>query len=118
MAEQTTTPDWTCTRCEMTVSWMADVEQPELPATWVEEEGELYCLACQRDMAGEAALAAAPEDGTQSERNQIESRARVEFELRRKPDRPDSRIASACGSSVDAVRKARARLGLQSRTPG
>ena len=45
------TADWTCARCEVTVSWMADVERPERPATWVETDGLLYCLACRRDLA-------------------------------------------------------------------
>jgi hypothetical protein len=107
--------DWTCTRCEVTVSWMAEVERPELPATWSREDGGLYCLVCRREMAGEAGLEAAPEDATASERQKLESQARIEFEIKRKPDRQDNRIANSCHTSVVAVRKARARLGLQSR---
>lgn len=118
MTDQTATVDWTCARCEVTVSWMADVERPELPATWVEQGGELYCLGCRRDMAGEAGVAAAPEDATGPELTRIRSRARIAFELKRKPDRQDNRIAKACNSSIDAVRQERARLGLQSRVPG
>jgi hypothetical protein len=114
-AEQAATADWTCSRCEVTVSWMAEVERPELPATWSREDGELYCLVCRREMAGEAGLEAAPEDATAGERQKLESQARIEFEIKRKPDRQDNRIANSCHTSVVAVRKARARLGLQSR---
>lgn len=115
MTEQMATADWTCTRCEMTVSWMPDVERPELPATWTKERGELYCLACRRDMAAEAGLAQAGEGLPANERQQISSRARIEFELKRRPDREDNRIAKSCSTSIAAVRKARVRLGLQSR---
>jgi len=113
----TITADWTCGRCEVTVSWMADVERPELPATWSREGDELFCLACRRDLAAEAALGKAPEDASNADRTKISSRARIEFELKRKPDREDNRIAKACNTSIDAVRKARARLGLESRRP-
>lgn len=118
MAEQAVTADWTCARCEVTVSWMADVKRPELPATWIEERGELYCLACRREMAAEASLAEVGEKISSSERQQISSRARIEFELKRRPDREDNRVAKACNTSIAAVRKARARLGLLSQGPG
>ena len=119
MAETAETPtaDWTCDRCEVTVSWMADVERPERPATWVETDGKLYCLACRRDLAGDAGVAAAPDGAKQDELTKIRSQARIEFELKRKPDRQDNRIASACNTSIDAVRKARTRLGLESKRP-
>ena len=111
----TATADWTCARCEVTVSWMAEVERPELPATWAEEGGELYCLSCRREMAGEAGLANAPEDASSAERQKIESQARIEFEIKRRPETEDNRIAKSCRTSVVAVRKARARLGMNSR---
>lgn len=117
MAEQTATADWTCTRCEVTVSWMAEVERPELPATWAEERGELYCLGCRREMAAEASLAELDEGISSSERQQVSSRARIEFELKRVPHRQDNRIAKSCNTSVINVRKARVRLGLQSQGP-
>lgn len=120
MPETSTEPavDWTCARCQVTVSWMADVERPELPATWSREDDELYCLACRRDRAGEAALAAIDESSTSAqERGQIESRARIEFEMKRRPDQEDSRIAKACRTSIKAVQQARVRLGMQSRRP-
>ena len=120
MPETTVVPpvaDWTCARCEVTVSWMADAERPHLPATWSEEGGQLYCLACRRDRAGEAGLEGL-EDGSSAEnRQKAQSRARVEFEVKRRPEREDNRIAKACHTSVVAVRKARVRLGLQSKRP-
>jgi hypothetical protein len=109
--------DWTCSRCEVTVSWMADVERPELPANWIREDGELYCLICRRERAGEAALLGLAGDATAKRRQQVETRARVEFELKRRPEGDDGRIAKACHTSVAAVRKERVRLGLQSRRP-
>jgi hypothetical protein len=110
--------DWTCARCEVTVSWMADVERPELPATWIREGDEIYCLACRRDRAGEAALAGIDEGTTAERRGQIESRARIEFEMRRRPNQEDSRIAKSCRTSIKAVQQARVRLGMQTRRPG
>jgi hypothetical protein len=120
MPETTVEPaaDWTCSRCEVTVRWMADVERPELPATWVRDGDELYCLACRRELAGEAALAGLDKTASAERRQQVESRARVEFEMKRRPEREDRRIAQACHTSVKAVRQARVRLGLQSRRPG
>jgi len=114
---ETATADWTCERCEVTVSWMADIERPERPATWVEEGGVLYCLACRRDRAAEAALEKAPEDTNNADRTKIGSQARIEFELKREPTRQDNRIAKSCSTSVVAVRKARTRLGLESQRP-
>ena len=112
---ETATADWTCARCQVTVSWMAEVERPELPATWAQEGGELYCLSCRREMAGEAGVAKAPKDASSAERQKIESQARIEFEIKRRPESEDNRIAKACRTSVVAVRKARARLGMNSR---
>jgi hypothetical protein len=104
---------WTCARCEVTVSFSPDVEHPRLPATWVQEDGDLYCLFCRREMAGEAGLEGVEEGAPSQERQQIRSRARVEFEIQRDPDRADNLIAKACGTSTVSVRKARGRLGLE-----
>jgi hypothetical protein len=108
--------DWTCARCDVNVSWMADVERPALPATWTKEGDELFCLACRRERAGEAALVGL-EDNSADDRRKAESRARIEFEMKRKPERQDSRIAKACHTSIKAVQQARVRLGMQSRRP-
>jgi hypothetical protein len=119
MPETTIEPgaDWTCARCEVTVSWMAEVERPELPGTWIREDGEVYCLACRRERAGEDALVGLGEEISAERRRKAESRARVEFEMKRRPEQADNRIANACHTSVKAVQQARVRLGLQSRRP-
>jgi hypothetical protein len=119
MPEMTVEPaaDWTCARCEVTVSWMADAERPELPGTWIREGDELYCLACRRERAGEAALVGLDLETSAERRRQVESRARIEFEMKRRPEREDNRIAKACHTSVKAVQQARVRLGLQSKRP-
>ena len=109
-------PDWTCTQCDVTVSWMAEVERPELPATWVREDDELYCLTCRRDRAGDAALVGLDE-ASMADRHKAESRGRIDFEMKRSPDRLDARIAQSCHTSVKAVKLARVRLGLQSKLP-
>ena len=104
--------NWTCARCQVTVSFSPEVERPRMPATWAAEDGELYCLGCRRDMAGEAGLARVDQDTANQTRLQIRSHARIEFEIKRDPDRQDAQIAKACGTSTVSVRKARARLGL------
>lgn len=111
MSDQAAALDWTCGRCEVTASWMPGTERPELPAAWVEQEGEVYCLACRRELAGEAGLAGVSEDVPPAKRQQLRTVARVEFEVSRDPERADGHIAKACRTSIPAVRKARARLG-------
>jgi hypothetical protein len=108
--------DWTCARCEVNVSWMPDAERPELPATWIKDGDELYCLACRRERAGEAALVGLDESSAET-RRKAETRARIDFEMNRRPDSEDSRIAKACHTSIKAVQQARVRLGMQSRRP-
>jgi hypothetical protein len=118
MPKTTTAPvaDWTCTRCEVTVSWMPEVERPDLPATWTKDGDDLYCLGCRREMAGEAALVGL-DDESAANRHQAESRGRIEFEMKRRPERLDNRIAQSCHTSVKAVKLARVRLGLQAKRP-
>ena len=101
----------------MTVSFAPDVETPRLPSTWAKENGQLYCLACRRDMAGEAGLEGVDEDLNDQKRLQIRSQARIEFEIKRDPERQDNQIAKACGTSTVAVRKARARLDPEQEDP-
>jgi hypothetical protein len=101
----------------VTVSFTSDVERPRLPTTWVQENGELYCLSCRRDMAGEAGLEGVDEDIPNQKRLQLRSQARIEFEIQRDPERQDNQIAKACGTSTVSVRKARARLGLEPHAP-
>jgi hypothetical protein len=109
--------DWTCARCDVTVSWMADAERPELPGTWIRDGDELYCLGCRREMAGEAAVAGLEEGPSAERRHQAETRGRVDFEMKRRPETQDNRIAKSCHTSVKVVQKARVRLGMQSRRP-
>ena len=111
-AADTAANSWTCARCQVTVSFSPEVERPQLPATWAAQDGELYCLGCRRDMAGDAGLEGVDEDAPNEKRLQIRSYARIEFEIKRDPERQDNQIAKACGTSTVAVRKARARLGL------
>ena len=114
LAEAGEAVTWTCARCEMTVSFAPEVERPRLPTTWAREDGLLYCLSCRRDMAGEAGLEGIDEDTPNDKRLQIRSQAQIAFEIGRDPERPDNQIAKACRTSTVAVRKARARLGLES----
>ena len=109
--------DWTCARCDVKVSWMPEVERPELPATWTMEGDDLYCLGCRRERAGEAAMVELDDATTLEQRRQIASRARIDFEMKRTPEQHDNRIAKACHTSLKAVQLARVRLGMQSRRP-
>lgn len=108
---------WTCARCEMTLSFSPEVKRPRLPSTWARQGGLLYCLACRREMAGEAGLEGIDEDTPGDKRLQIRSQARIAFEINRDPECPDSKIAKACRTSTVTVRKARARLGLEPQRP-
>jgi hypothetical protein len=121
MAESEAAPaetvSWTCARCEMTVSFADDVDRPRLPSTWAREGGLLYCLSCRREMAGEAGLEGIDDDTPNEKRIQIRSQARIEFEINRDPARPDNQIAKACRTSTLAIRKARARLGVDAPGP-
>jgi hypothetical protein len=103
---------WTCGRCEMTVTFTDEVKSPRLPTTWASENGILYCLSCRREMAGEAGVEELDEGAPSEDRQRARSQGRIEFEIRRDPERPDNRIAKACHTSTVAVRKARARLGI------
>jgi hypothetical protein len=114
MADAAPATDWTCARCEMTASWSAGSEHSGRPPNWIDEGGELYCLSCRRELAGEESLAALPEDASRERRRQARSNARIEFEIGRDPAREDNRIANACHTSIVAVRKARERLGMES----
>lgn len=109
--------DWTCGRCEVTASWMAGTERPDLPVNWIAEGDEVYCLGCRRDLAAEAGVAELDDDAPAELRQKTGSHARIEFEISRDPTRADNRIAKSCRTSVIAVRNARKRLGLVARPP-
>jgi hypothetical protein len=102
---------WTCDRCDVTVQWMAGHEaNARLPEHWSKEGGELHCLGCRRDIAGDAALALLDEGTPLADRVKVRNRARVEFEITRDPDRQNAKIASSCHTSAAAVQKARERM--------
>jgi hypothetical protein len=96
----------------MTVSFRSDVDDTSMPSTWVKEDGVLYCLSCRREMAGDAGLADVDDGVPSQERQKLRSQARIEFEVKRDPGRPDNEIAKACHTSTFSVRKARDRLGM------
>ena len=92
------------------VHWMPGHEHLGPPSGWAVEHGEAYCLACCRELAGEAVASAAPSGTPILRRAQLRHDARIDFELRRDPGRSNSEIARVMGTSVPAVVKARARL--------
>jgi hypothetical protein len=79
-----------------------------LPTGWIVESSETYCLNCRRERAAEAVSFG--EDVPAADRPRLRTQARIEFEIRRDPAVPDSRIAKACRTSTMAVRKARAKM--------
>jgi hypothetical protein len=91
---------------------MSGEKTAEPPANWAKESGHVYCLACRRQLAGEAATDAAPEDASADVLRKLEVAARIEFEIRRDPDVHDGQIAKACRTSIATVRTARERLGI------
>jgi hypothetical protein len=100
----------TCARCEMTTRWMPGHEHGGPPIAWIEEDGCLYCLTCQRALAAEAGSSTAPADSTTASRAKMRAIALVEFEIKRDPERSNGQIARAIHTSVPAVIKARQRL--------
>jgi hypothetical protein len=77
-------------------------------------------LKRERDLAegrlsrAQGALRAAAKDDTH-EQDLIDDQTRIEAELRRDPDRADTRIARASGTPFTFVRAVRERLGLYPR---
>ncbi len=91
---------------------MPGYEHLERPPAWAEDCGEVYCLACRRELAAEAGVDAAPSGTTVQRRAQIRTAALIEFEVGRDPKRSDTEIARAIRTSVPAVVKVRQRLEL------
>lgn len=112
-----TTVKWTCARCEVTVGLPKGPDTPKLPVGWAKKGRKLYCLACRREMAEEDSVADIPEGAPAAKSQALRSAARVEFEIKRDPNRPDNQIAQACRTSIPAVKKARERLGLPGPAP-
>ncbi len=109
---KTAAKQWTCARCAVTIGWPAGSKARKLPVGWERRGRKLYCLACRREMAEEESVADIAPDAPAAKSQQLRSAARVEFEIKRDPDRPDNQIAQACRSSIPAVKKARERLGM------
>ena len=111
-AAATLQPSWTCSGCQVTVSWIAGTGSHEgLPENWVDGPDGRFCLHCRRANAQESAVAEEGDGLGREERVKLRRQALIEFELRREPGRPDSAIARACRSSVPAIGKVRSRLG-------
>ena len=108
--------DWTCARCEVNVSWMPDAEAPGVAGDLDQGRRSALLPGCRRERAGEAALVGLDEASAE-DRRKAETRARIDFEMNRRPESEDSRIAKSCHTSIKAVQQARVRLGMQSRRP-
>jgi len=87
------------------------------PSSWEQLDGISYCLGCSRTLAGEARAATMSEHDSPAERLRADAEGRIEFELRRMPDRCDTRIARACKTNVTTVRQVRERLGAYPTRP-
>ena len=106
-----TATEWICARCGVTVSFMPGAVQPAgLPANWERVNGAAHCLGCLRKLAGERRSATLSGEESRLDRRRANAEGRIEFELLRAPDRCDTRIARACGTSVVAVKGVRERL--------
>jgi hypothetical protein len=93
------------------------VDLSELPASWDQVNGIVYCLSCRRKMAGEAKAATVTKEDPLAEHQRADTEGRIEFELIRTPDLCDTRIARACSTNVVSVRRVRERLGAYPTRP-
>lgn len=103
---------WSCGRCGVSAGRI-DGKRVALPAAWTRAGTQMFCLACSRALAGEAAMESAPGDSSREELAQIRRTGLIEFEIRRFPHAPNRAIARACRTStvtVAAVREASAEL--------
>src|SRR5262249_42750963 len=109
--------EWTCSRCLMTARFMPGAARVGLPTGWADDDGALYCIACRRDRAAEAAMNLTPVGTSLGDRRRAGLLGRIEFEVERDPNRADTRIARACESSVAAVKRVRERMGAYPTSP-
>jgi len=93
---------WTCARCAVSAGRL-DGRPVPCPATWSESGDGVFCLACSRAMAGEAAVQSAPDGTSPADRARRQRRALIEFEIDRSPEAPNRKIAQACRTSTAAV---------------
>jgi hypothetical protein len=99
---QPTAQKWTCDECGVTTSRLDEKPATE-PIGWTNSGKGLFCLACRRSHAAEAALSRVPSGTPRDDCRRIRRTALIEFEMRRTPEHGDGRIASACGTSPVAV---------------
>jgi hypothetical protein len=102
---------WTCDGCAVSITRLDGKSSP-FPDTWASSAKGQFCLVCQRALAADAALDAAPSDSSLDARAKLRRAAVIEFEVRRTPHHTNGAIAKACRSSATAVAKARDRLQL------
>lgn len=100
---------WTCKGCGVAVGRM-DGESVPMPESWDSSADGDFCLTCRRGRAGEAALDAIPTGSSIEERARARRAGLIEFEVLRRPDLTDGRIAKACRTSASTVAAARRRL--------
>jgi hypothetical protein len=93
---------WSCARCGVSAGRI-DGKRVALPATWTRSGEGIFCLACSRALAGDAATESAPADSSREDLTRIRRRALIEFEISRSPDAPNRTIAQACRTSTGAV---------------
>jgi len=94
---------------------VGDLEGP--PASWEELNGVAYCLACRRKLAGDAKVKRLTDEHSPGDRHRAHAEGRIEFELRRDPDRCDTRVARSSSTNVVLVRKVRDRVGAYPTRP-
>ncbi len=107
---------WSCGRCGVSVGRI-DAAPTELPSSWSQSDGELFCLTCSRARAGEEAIDSAPAATSHEERARIRRRALIEFEIDRTPEAPNRKIALACRTSSATVATVRAGLAPTASEP-
>jgi hypothetical protein len=100
---------WSCARCGVSVGRI-DSEPTSLPGTWTQMGGEIYCLACSRARAGEAAIDSAPDETSGEDLAKVRRTALIEFEILRAPEAPNRTIARACRTSSVAVANIRSAM--------
>jgi uncharacterized Zn finger protein (UPF0148 family) len=100
---------WSCARCNVSAGQI-DGLPTALPTTWMQVDGETYCLVCSRALVGEAAMDAAPSASSREERVRLRREAVVEFEIGRVPLAPNRVIAHSCRTSLHTVVTARRAL--------
>lgn len=106
-----TAAKWTCDRCGVSATQMSG-QRSRLPAGWTSSGEVQSCLACRRELAGEAAVAAAPGHLTYADRTRLHRAAIIEFEVGRVPAHSNQQIARACGTSAGVVARSRQGLGI------